>query len=170
MSLRIQSISEMRPNRLVLHVTVTNNGPTPIASDNEFATFLKWNVTCDGVRLESERLASCPQATVDEITRRFITLAPGRSLSKALDLSESIRVFLSGRSSPAHDPTGYEELVRFDIPKRGKVLKISVVNKPDFDDIGGFFVCFGSRPKELGLFIGETTSNTLKLTLTPKAD
>jgi hypothetical protein len=172
--LTISPVGTPTRDRVIVKVVVTNEGKKPVVWDSEFSTFLRWDV--DGLDAKgtkragdwSTKSSDRSLLTEEEWKSRFRTLDPGRSLSKEIDLTKSVRVFASGHASGGprdHEQTGYESIAQFKVPPEAGGLRISIEYRLQSDDKGGFYVCFGRRFSGTGLTEEEFRSNTLEFLL-----
>jgi len=146
-----------RPDHVVVELTVTNAGDIPLVWDSAFSTFVRWSVeTFDGTALRAESVSDLQQPSPDDLGSRFVTIQPGCSLSKQVELTNAVQSFGSGHSYPAHQPTGFEGIDRFPVPRTAQGLRIQARYDLHPDDRDGFHVWFQRPLDEIGLWQGES--------------
>jgi hypothetical protein len=165
--LMLAAVGPQRADRVAVKLTVTNQGDSPIVWDRDFCCFLKWHVKReDWTEIEPKHIKDDPAPTPGMMRERFVTLAPGESLSSGeILLSQSIKVLSSGRGTlpgGAHVAVGSEERVRFEVPKSSKCLTVGLEYSVDNDDKGGFFSVFGRTVDEAKLPQGHYKATSLR--------
>jgi type II secretory pathway component PulM len=165
--------SAVPQDEVTIEVTVTNDGTRPIGWDREFAVFMDWHVTTDkGVELKSVPIADVQRPAPDSWKSRFVTIAPSKSLSKQVKLTDGFLEFFSGVGySPGNAnpiPVAGEKRVKFVLPSGTRSLKIQVryiglqgIGHPEM----GFAMEFGQGARAVGLPEEEVTSNTIELSV-----
>jgi hypothetical protein len=170
--LSLAEIGEQTRERIRVKITATNEGKEAVTWDSEFSVFMDWQVrTADGKSIKETRTAELERPSSDKFRKRFKTLGPGESVFNEVELTRSVQVFRSGHSQGGRlgeVPTGYEETVRFDIPKRAEKVTISAEYNVKSDDAGGFFVWFGRRFQDVGIPEDRFQSNRLEIRTTRK--
>ena len=157
LKLTLTPAGTQRPDHVAVKLTVTNAGDVPLVWDSAFSTFVRWSVeTLDGTALRAESVSDLQQPGPDDLGSRFVTIQPGRSLSKEVELTNAVQYFGSGHSYPAHQPTGFEGIIRFPVPRTAQGLRIQARYGLHPDDRGGFHVLFRRPLDEIGLWQGES--------------
>jgi len=163
LELTLAPVGRPRRDRVVLKVTVKNDGNAPVAWDREYAAFLRWTVEADeGVAIRAVHVAEVPRPTPADLKSRFTTIGPGRTLTTEIELTKAVRCFASGHSDQ-HAPTGYEELVRFAVPPSTAALRVRAEYAIGFDDLAGFSLWFGREVRDVGLWQGRSPAARLTI-------
>ena len=81
--------------------------------------------------------------------RRFVSLEPGQSVVRKIDLKKRYRVFVTARSVPSHRVVAYE--AKWEVPSIDRVRRIVVTygGSSIFGD--GFEAYVGERPCQVSL-------------------
>lgn len=165
LKIAVVPVGQQQRGHVVVRVDVTNEGDVPVTWDKEFSLFLQWSVeTDDGTEIEPA-VASIPRPpSPSAVRQRFTSLKPGQTLSREIELTKGVRRFLSGHSDQ-HAATGFEEVVRYDVPKPVNGLRIQVRYDLDFDDRAGFSVWFRHDFDDFEFWEGVTESNACRFEL-----
>jgi hypothetical protein len=147
-------------NATRVKTVVTNNGESPITWDNEFSTYVVWEVRdSEGRQPQIKDLGSIPRQETWE-AKRFVVLKPGERTSRIVDLTDSVRHFKTG---VATIPTGgaqfmwSEDYVKYVIAPE----TLSVVVRLQYNGNIPLQAVFGRDAKHLCFWEGRTQSNEL---------
>jgi hypothetical protein len=133
--LTLTSVDAALPETIVVRLTVTNQSDSPLVWDSVFSPFLKRRVyTLDGDAVSWETVSYLKQPAPVNVDARFVTVLPGHSLSKDINLTYALQMFISGHAIPSHQPTGFEEMGRFEVPLFARGLHILVQYDLNMDD------------------------------------
>jgi hypothetical protein len=154
-------------DRSVLTVTLTNGGKRPIIVDRELVIALSFSFyDADDERIDDEPTDD-PRPVFGEPEKRFITLDPGQSLARVIDLSEPIRFFDYGHLTylrgqlKLHRPFGREIFSRLPAGAAIKRVGVAYVTR-EFDFPPAFRVYTGMTLNQAGLY-GGTLHRRLEL-------
>ena len=165
---------ELRNDGITLMLQITNRRHEPIIWDQEFSVFLTWQLSVDEERDISAEPIRDIQLKSGELPReRFVTVQSGQSLRKNIELTKSVRLFWHARGSVSipdggseEVPVAGEQVVRYIIPERSRVIRISVqYDGDDSDARDGFAVYFRQRPETVGFARGKVRSNVVHVKL-----
>jgi hypothetical protein len=173
-------------SRIQLELKVTNAGTNALVLDKElvagfgfqFRSELPEGSFYDQSFYSQERevtykeLSKLPKPTANSIKDRFVSLAPGMSLSQTYDLSKPIRAEVDGHSTTTNsvnsakgrDAVYYEALMRCRVPRPVKKIYIDV----SYDRVWTiaarqFAEWYGRSGEDIGLWPGRAHSNTVVL-------
>jgi hypothetical protein len=169
--LTIRQVDNQSSGRAVeVEVTVVNGSAKPLAWDREFGVFMDWHVTTDkGADLKPEHVADV-QRDPDAWKSRFVTVEPGKSLSKRVDLTGGFLDFFCGvgysPTNPNPIPFAYQQYEKYVLPEGTGSLTIQVEYR-GLSGFGhpemGFVMEFGRGARGIGLQAEGATSNTINV-------
>jgi hypothetical protein len=91
--LSLSVVGQPRPERVVVRLTVTNDGTDPIVWDSAFTLFLQWRVqSLEGAWVATQDVSEVKPPTPDEVARRFVSIGSGHTLSKDFELTKAFRI------------------------------------------------------------------------------
>jgi hypothetical protein len=162
LSIKISFKGKQARNNLRLHVTVRNNSKKPIGWDPKFSIFF---LVLLGVNNDDTGLS--PLVVKKKVTQtkkslaksRFIYIKPGKKMKRVITITKPFRGF-------RYDPEiskGWEEKVKYILPKRAKTVKIRCSYSGLPDEQEAFKGLFGFSPEKVGLLSGPFHSNLLIL-------
>lgn len=171
--LTIRQVNAERQDReIAVDVTVDNRGKESFTWDREFSVFMRWHVkTSDGKSLESEVIGDGGRDEPGKWESRFVTIEPGKSLSKRVSLTGGFREFLFGTGYTKEGtliPFGYQKLARFVVPER--IQSVTVQAEYTGTATGGhpemgFLQEFGVPAGKIGLLTEVVASNIVDIPL-----
>ena len=179
--MKITPIGEQSKDRIAVEIEIRNEGKTPFVWDSEFSVFMRWSVTTDsGQCLEPQGISDVEDEPTDNRESRFVTIAPGQSLSKRVELTRAFRKFIYGygliipdKGDPYTIPNAYQELARFAIPEDVKSVRVQVqyegISLPGAESFASFMLEFGVNPVKVGLLDEGLRSNELQISLVARA-
>jgi hypothetical protein len=162
-----------RRNRVCVKLEVKNVSGKVIGWDREFAVFIACRLHADddehylGVTHVGARMERTPESLSK---KGFVSIEPGKSFTKVRDLTEPFRSFRYEGSGPAgaalRDAAffeGYEQMVRFVVPRRVRKLDIQChyLGTPSF--FAAFRDLFGFEPSEVNLCEGPWESDKVTI-------
>ena len=164
-------IGEQRHDRIAVKLYVINDTAAPIHWDSEFCVFINWRIKTEvGGDLEPVTSRVFDGNERPRSKARFVELMPGEELSKEFDLTRDLCHFMYGHGSSFSDPTvyipmGYEEMIRFDIPRSAKTLSITAQYLAGQDCRAAFRLWFGYDLDDVGLPLDtfESAETTVRL-------
>jgi hypothetical protein len=148
-----------------LAITLKNGGAEPIIVDQDLVIPLQISFYDDKgtpVRLTTQE--SSVAIELSDAAKRFITLDPGKSLTRTVDLRQPMRTWISFRSvsfvndARVESPVGQERLRV--LPRTVAIKRIAVVYVVNPADVEGLKAFTGKTTVELGLFTGPIVSET----------
>ena len=172
--LTVSAVDNQTSDRTIqVEVTVVNGSAKPFAWDREFGVFMDWHVVTDkGVELKPEEFADVSRGLRDARKSRFVTVEPGKSLSKRVDLTGGFLDFFCGVGYSSPDPNpipfAYQKRVKFVVPQRARFLTIQAKYR-GLTSFGhpemGFVMEFGQAARGIGLPAEGATSSTIQVTV-----
>ena len=171
-------------SRIQLELKVTNTGTNALVLDKELVagfgfqfrselpqgSFYDQSFYAQEREVTFKELSKLPKPTSNTIKDRFVSLAPGKSLSQTYDLSKPIRAEVDSHSAAVNStntavrPDGvyYEALMRCRVPRPVKKIFIDV----SYDRVWTmaarqFAEWYGRRAEDIGLWPGRAHSNTI---------
>ncbi len=135
----------------VLTIRLTNLSENPIVVDRLLVLGLDVSLEDgSGKVIEPKETQVVPDA-MDRTTakRRFVSLEPGESVERKIDLKKPYRVFVTARSVPSHRVVAYE--AKWKVPSVDRVRRIVVTygGSSIFED--GFEAYVGESPSKVSL-------------------
>jgi hypothetical protein len=154
-------------DKLSILARITNNLDQPIVIDRDFSVRFNWLLEADdNSDLRPARTYSGEPTDELRDKSRFVSVAPGESLSHEFVLTRPFRHFVVGEGavftpdgSPDFIPTGYEEECLYDIPESTRDLSISLDYGPQWFHVDGFSVWFGYAPQDVNLWDGRCSAS-----------
>jgi hypothetical protein len=144
--------------KLILQISVQNNGEVAFAWDREFSLLMKLMITAENGDPVGAESAEQNETKVAFATDRIVELRPGQVLVKEIDLLGDILQFAHARGAFAAGgeshviPVASENMIRFAIHKELKKIRVKVQYEGgNSDALDGVYVYTGSRPEQLGL-------------------
>ncbi|MBM4038620.1 MAG: M56 family metallopeptidase [Planctomycetes bacterium] len=161
--------------RTQLKLTATNTRPNDLVLDRElvagfdlsFLTGLEDPVFYrEGRNVSCEVVEKLPKPRPEEAATRFVSLKPGQSLSRVLDLSKPIQCVEQGHASDyEHRHAGHysESMIRFTVPSAAKELRVEVWYKRGLRLMAAtqFAEWHGRGFGDLSLWVGRARSNAV---------
>jgi hypothetical protein len=169
--------------RIQLQLKVTNTGTNALILDKELVagfafefrselregSFYDQNFYAQEREVTFKELSKLPKPATNSIKDRFVSLAPGKSLSQTYDLSKPMRAEVDGHATTnstdgvkRHDGSYYEALMRCRVPRPVKKILIDVSYDQNWQQAAQQFAqWYGRRAEDIGLWAGRAHSNTI---------
>ena len=135
----------------ILTIRLTNLSEKPIVVDRRLVLGLDVSLEDDSGKViepnEFQEVADAMDRTTAK--RRFVSLEPGQSVVRKIDLKKPYRVFVAARSVPSHRVVAYE--AKWEVPSVDRVRRIVVTygGSSIFGD--GFEAYVGESPCQVAL-------------------
>ena len=135
----------------ILTIRLTNLSEKPIVVDRRLVLGLDVSLEDGSGKViepnESQEVADAMDRTTAK--RRFVSLEPGQSVVRKIDLKKPYRVFVAARSVPSHRVVAYE--AKWEVPSVDRVRRIVVTygGSSIFGD--GFEAYVGESPSKVAL-------------------
>jgi hypothetical protein len=170
-------------SRIQLQLKVTNTGTNALVLDNELVagfgfqfrselpegSFYDQSFYAQEREVTFRELSKLPKPATNSIKDRFVSLAPGQSLSQTYDLSKPIRAEVEGHNTvnstngaKGSDAFYYEALMRCRVPRPVKKILIDVSYDQGWKQAAQQFAeWYGRSAEDIGLWPGRAHSNTI---------
>ena len=135
----------------VLTIRLTNLSEKPIVVDRRLVLGLDVSLEDGSGKVIEPKETQVVADAMDRTTakRRFMSLEPGQSVERKIELKEPYRVFVTARSVPSHNVVAYE--AKWKVPSIDRVRRIVVTygGSSIFGD--GFEAHVGESPSKVSL-------------------
>jgi hypothetical protein len=152
---------------LRVRLDVRNLGRAAIAWDSEAAVFLFFSVIDEsGERIQLREKDLLPHPNKSDWRKRFISIAPGESVSKIIEFSQALKSFNYGvgiLELGEETITVYETTLELDVPAKVETVRVRAIYECGQGGTAAFFDWFGQTVEDVGLPTTRVMSNEIAI-------